>query len=381
MNLNKSASITGDMAKRIMYLAILANSNKSEFYGTDGIVNQNALDEAAKGVKDILKYGIEAIYSEFLEIESNAVRNPAIDLYKTNKEKFIEYCVQNFNNADFPEDYGGIPWTNVAKSLLNLYRLKSNLELQNDYLKQNKIKKLIVLELNHFDSLVHNNGSILDKIIRSESNETKSSHRIVERVYQLEKLLNLKDAKNTDHVFNESFKILEKEDYTFPFNEEKHKFIKPFEETISNFDKNLEDENIAYISRKIPTLIKFIDDFKEITDNRIERLEKEIIRNKKDPDFYYVTSDLINFIGKFYIFPAKKSEKIKKIEKIIEEQINSKIIRLLDEIKKEKEIFNDENFNNTLTDEFIKKSINKVLNIFKNVSKNIEYIKSLYLSI
>jgi hypothetical protein len=176
----KKADLEDDMAKRIMYSLTLSKSNKSEIEHNLGNANLDMLNAAIEGADDIIEYGSLAVLNELqhskkpLPINKNEIKNlingPKTNNYYNELNSFLKEAVELFNIKYLWDlSFGGFAWERIAKSLEILTNLKDNLTKVKDENKLTEIKKKIVLELNYFDSLAHNNGSIYTKLIDLES--------------------------------------------------------------------------------------------------------------------------------------------------------------------------------------------------------------------
>lgn len=365
------ASISGDMAKRIMYSALLAKSNKDEYYGTDGVVNQSALDSAAAGVNDIIKFGTMACLSEMRHAKNKQSSKKVEELFKSNNIKlFLESCIDEFNDKNNfmnYSSYGGHKWATIAKSLLNLFNMNENLKSAiktDDYNKQNKIKKMIVLELNYFDSLNHNSDSILSSLLNEESgrNNTIAYNNQYDKV---KNLLDLKDLKNTNYVFNKSFDVLKEESGTAEFSNVKHKFtdrIENFNE--KNHDLTLLELNKTRFNRNMNTYMNKFDVLFDVV------LGFESNLNYKD--FYeFIIYDLPQHISDFNSYFGNLGEisvEFKKIYNEINKNFFSKLNLLV--IKTEK-LLDSSNAN-------LNKELIEIANEFEKILK---FGRSLFLAI
>lgn len=175
------ASIEDDMANRIMYSLITSKATPNELYYNDGVVNQDVLDLAVEGINDLIKYGSLAVLDELSYLDEsiynkNLNKNKIENDIKSNNYNlildFLKKAYNLFTKEQWDDGFGGYAWAKITKSLHDLTNLKINLSNETDKSKQNKIKKLIILEMNYFDSLSHNNGSILEKMARQEHEDS-----------------------------------------------------------------------------------------------------------------------------------------------------------------------------------------------------------------
>jgi hypothetical protein len=182
----KKANLEDDMAKRIMYSLSLSKANKMEIEHNLGSANLDMLNAAIDGADDIIEYGSLSVLNELLNCQITKDYN-----YQTSGRKNIQNLVDNLNNKEnyenlldflkkainlfkkdneWRDNYGGENWAKIAKSLYTLTNLKLNLFDAKEE-QATRIKKQIVLELNYFDSLAHNTGSIYTKLVDIEFNK------------------------------------------------------------------------------------------------------------------------------------------------------------------------------------------------------------------
>src|SRR5271166_613829 len=184
------ASLSSDMAKRIMLSVIPAVQSKTEVFHTGGY-DYKALKSAANGAKDVLKYGIRSCIEEIhnikpaVQIKNIEVKNKIdsiIDLAGSQEyQKSLLLCAQLFNNEDlWQPNFGGRVWANIANVLRELQMKQDQLvntralmsKGEGDYLPHEvETMKEIVVLLNRFDQMAHNTASVLDSLAEEELNE------------------------------------------------------------------------------------------------------------------------------------------------------------------------------------------------------------------
>lgn len=209
------ASLTSDMAKRIMHSTLSHVADPNQVSLTGGYIDMVSLEHAAHGRKDILKYGILALISE---LKYYYGRNPEVLDIKS--EKDFDMAIKNFNDKKgWEEMYGGYAWAKIAKSLKNIFILDKSLDVVEDNIKKSKndfvrnqendkkinILKQIILELNVFDGLAHNTNSIMEKLINFEFDENSSKYEDLDHYgYVTENKTPFYDASSNDLLDLES---------------------------------------------------------------------------------------------------------------------------------------------------------------------------------
>lgn len=196
------ATIRSDMAKRIMHsiLPSIGDINDpswaSRISSTKGVIDYNSLAAAAEGRHDIIKYGTLACVEEVRHYNNRKYNTPN-DIYtlslkyakEGNFKDAIDICINSFDDKEnWANAYGGEAWLKIAKTIKNLIDLNDKLKSLDKYKSNEKfqwqgksdpyavdakinILNDIIIQLNIFDGLAHNTGSIIPKLIREESNE------------------------------------------------------------------------------------------------------------------------------------------------------------------------------------------------------------------
>lgn len=185
------ASLRSDMVNRIMHSVLPAVADKTQVSTTGGVVDYNSLDAAVYGRKDVIKYGTRACIKEldYYKPDSNLGDQTRKDAQKYLDSKdytsALKECVKAFSDIydeAWHDNYGGLAWERIAKSLLRLSILDTNLKEvvasksrnPNAMEEEINIKKQILLELNVFDGLSHNTASIMENLVNEEMKDLKA---------------------------------------------------------------------------------------------------------------------------------------------------------------------------------------------------------------
>lgn len=263
----KQATIETDMAKRIMLSVLPSVMTDTEKFHSGGF-DYKALKSAANGVKDLIKYGTAAcveemqfygagIRQQYERITERSITNISEEEFKNfktiqNKFKNIENVIENvrnlkqnkqykecllelvdkFNDVDAWEHaYGGKAWGKIAETLLKMYEKKEMLDLirqefatnrdpKTDYLalEVETLREIIVL-MNVFDGLAHNNGSVMPKVVQEEFKDLPHSYsnldeddeetREIDVDKEIRRVKDLMDAKEINDPFT-VYKTLQK---------------------------------------------------------------------------------------------------------------------------------------------------------------------------
>jgi hypothetical protein len=236
-SLTCEASVRSDMAKRIMHSILPAIADPAQVATTKGVVDYKSLAAAAEGRHTIIKFGTMACVQEVSHYKdySKDYYPRAMALIKQgNYEEAIDICIIAFSNyTNWDKAFGGKAWEKIARTIEKLITLDYDLkEIRKDksnpeYVdKEIEILNDIIIQLNIFDGLAHNTGSIMGKVVKEEVNEYNESnpyflhdaegkryvnpnswdkdyeHRLVER------MMHSKELKNPLHVYKEIEKTL-----------------------------------------------------------------------------------------------------------------------------------------------------------------------------
>lgn len=215
----KEASIRGNMAKRIMFsllshLTPIGESSRS--YYTHGAIDVKALRQLIPGAKEILEYGIMACIEEISWHSDIDSVKKLKNISSLGEQKYtLKALILFFNRNDWQQSYGGENWKKIAETLLDIkIHLDNGLEARNNYELDREIKELMSLSsyLNILDGLMHNTGSIMDKMINIESNMLNKEPDLEGKDFRaIRRLMDVKELKDPDDVLQEIMPILEKE--------------------------------------------------------------------------------------------------------------------------------------------------------------------------
>lgn len=283
-NFTIKASVRSDMAKRIMYSTLSSVVTPGQIAGTNNVIDFKALDAACEGADDILKYGIQACLAEcyyydqngylFLgEYETDKI-NPKEIINENSYSEILKECNHLFNDkSNWAEGFGGYAWLKISESLTRINLLNENLKQQKslkskDLDKIVNIQKQLVMELNIFDGLSHNNGSVMKNIIRIESSE--KNRKDLSEEEKVTRLMDAKELNDPKQVFDEIKNTLKESGDYHRFNDYNYKFNKQIDD--SEYDKRLDQLNVIRFRKAINSnagyLIrdrdKLINDLKQI---------------------------------------------------------------------------------------------------------------------
>jgi len=243
------ASIRSDMAKRIMHSILPDAGNVNDpawaarISSTKGVMDYNSLAAAAEGKADIIKYGTLACVEELRHFTKRNYNGGgdqyfvALDAANAGKfEEAIDICVTAFGDYEgWGAAYGGKAWEKIAKTIKNLIVLEKQLKeldtkksdekfewkgKSDPYAVDAKIDTLndIVIQLNVFDGLAHNTGSIMPKVIGEEGKDFDKRNKTEYNIFgetppgaydytkEKEIVLRMMDAKelqDSAHVYKE----------------------------------------------------------------------------------------------------------------------------------------------------------------------------------
>lgn len=200
------ASLRSDMAKRIMYSILPSVSDKTQLHMTGGVVDYNALRYAVEGRRDIIKYGTKACVQELKSYKKDI--NAPIPLQALSKgiasiesgdysaaADLAAKCFADYSG--WAGGYGGKAWEKIARSLQRLIAydqtLKESKESK-DLDQELQIMQQIVIELNVFDGLSHNNSSVMKNLVDQEWQEMHTGNN-ESRNKELDEITRMMDAK------------------------------------------------------------------------------------------------------------------------------------------------------------------------------------------
>lgn len=268
----KRASLEGDMAKRIMLSVIPGVAGQLANSLTGGFPDLTALKLAVEGARDIIVFGTKACVDE-MEFYGDAIKGGGSSYYDSeikitpenkkkkesckliNKQAHDEYaagrfmeslslCIKGFSDYDmWAYKYGGQKWEKIAKTIFTLAqddnRLKHVRSLSDVKLTPEQresaakfemdLMKNIVVHMNVFDGLMHNNGSIFEKMVSMEHTGGSydangeyigGSEKTLKRI---KKLMDAKELTNPVDVFIQIEKALQQSGQSGAFKDWVHK--------------------------------------------------------------------------------------------------------------------------------------------------------------
>lgn len=237
---NKKASIETDMAKRIMLSIIPVIRSKSEVSISGGGYDPVALRSAVRGAKDLIKYGSLACFDELLFYPDKYANEEGMELsYEQEQEyrkkrdaakqvvsharqladegqytELLRVCDKAFWDVEgWSHAFGGKAWGKISRTLLsiaNKYAELNSPEVRQDPEKEFEIMKEIVVDMNVFDGLAHNNGKVMPKVLERELSE----HPELEGAYspgpyhtpyslRVQKMMDAKELENPIDVYKQ----------------------------------------------------------------------------------------------------------------------------------------------------------------------------------
>jgi hypothetical protein len=203
--LSKTSSLRSDMANRVMYE--LANA----LYPNEAAHDEINLDFATHGSKKLIQFGFAICAKEMYhhpEFNNKADINTIYpfynkDLNKLEKPELLSVLQEyqaalksfsiKFNDNTWEEGYGGKPWYKISLALLEITSLYM------EYLKNkdSKIGKLLMIKLNMFDALAHNNANVYSKMVREENYDDFLEDSFDKNdTYKLYQLMDAKELNN-----------------------------------------------------------------------------------------------------------------------------------------------------------------------------------------
>lgn len=229
----KQASLETDMAKRIMLSVIPALVTPGHLALSGGTPDEHVLTLATEGARDVIHYGTKSCVEEMSHYGNGDPggeygkiterTNQASNAFRIQDyEASIQACIDGF--ADYPawaSSYGGAKWEKIGRTILKLIELREAVEQESaldaatapdKHQKVYQLKQEIVTYLNVFDGLVHNNGSIFEKMVRHELNDEKKAHErsasdeeftdtFGKRLQRVKYMMDLKELNNPLDVY------------------------------------------------------------------------------------------------------------------------------------------------------------------------------------
>lgn len=171
--LTKEASIKSDMALRIFYSTIPAYLNIDE----QRDAKNKLASPLVEGAANLIKWGTQACYEEMQHcVQSSYDSGPSSELRKAydakDYKKSLELMVSEFKSIrKWASSYGGLPWANIAETLLTLYDYIVKFHEASSYEEKDFALRNIIVYMNIFDGLAHNTASVMPKLIRHEYSE------------------------------------------------------------------------------------------------------------------------------------------------------------------------------------------------------------------
>ena len=192
-NLTKVADIKSNMALRILHSLIpsfISNPEEAR------LLSLERSKDLIPGAKELLKYGRKIIQSElkYAAFDLNIKSDNYIEFFEKAKKAFM-------SNIWESSSFGGASWARIADLLLNIAKIVDNYESSKDI---NDLSELSYY-LNALDGLMHNSGSVLEKMLLSERGfsgyaPVNDNSNIGEHIASVKKLMNAKELKNPANV-------------------------------------------------------------------------------------------------------------------------------------------------------------------------------------
>ncbi len=356
-NFTIEASIRSDMAKRIMYSTLSSVVSPGQIAGTNNVIDFKALDAACEGADDILKYGILACLAEcfyydqagylFLGEYELEKMSPGEVISDNSYSEILKECNHLFNDKDnWGEGFGGYAWLKISESLTRINLLNENLKQQRslkskDLDKVVNIQKQLVMELNIFDGLSHNNGSVMKNIIRIESNE--KNRKTLDEEEKVTRLMDAKELNDPKQVFKEIKDTLKGSGDYHRFDDYNYKFNTAIDD--SEYDKRLDQLNVIRFRKAINVSADILNRDKDKLTNDLKQIDKSynyIAQDNYKQKAEYLFLNVKNSYMKLSemavqlvtikqyqeVFPDTKNSSISNIKTLA-----SKILRKLNDIK------------------------------------------------
>lgn len=299
------ADLKQNLAKRILFslLAKLLDAGEAQtrLHQTKGIVDYNALKQMIPGAKELIHFGTQAAFNEAAE-HYRGEKDLESMLSTPNDDQKLIYLQQIFEEKDaWESQMGGKKWAKIAETLYNIHKslkmaeaVKSqDLEAFYDYLME------MTAYMNVLDGLVHNTGSIIEKMVDLERGEREEE--LPENISDYERLMDAKELPDEEDVLAEIYPTLEKSDAPLTMKDwlsrtrqRKQNFTHP--EKSKARDIKLQ----AIREKKVRA-----EDLQILKDNVKYDLLKQIINKPDSFILDYVRS--VDFARQFYFFAARTS--------------------------------------------------------------------------
>ena len=199
----KEATLLGDVAHRAMYSII-----------PGGKFDLLAARWVASGAIDILYYGTKEVVKEISYYngeysKKEEIRN--INLEEVNMDTIDTYInvlkksVLLFGEENWDRAYGGKSWEKITTTLFHIAsKYKTLLDTIKGSEKEEKLLRELIVDLNIFDGLCHNNGSIYTKMIGEESSSLGGSWKgDYAKLQKIERIRHLTELENPKHLYKE----------------------------------------------------------------------------------------------------------------------------------------------------------------------------------
>ena len=208
------------MANRIVYHILPSVADQVEVEGTQGVVDYKALRKAVEGRKNILKYGPSAVISElkYYKGKNNLYQQASDQFDRGNIAEAMSLAAKGFaEKGAWIAQYGGMAWENIAKTLRSISWLDHTFDaLRKDKDNPKKIEQEIsvmrqlVVQMDIFDGLMHNTGSIFEKMIDQEFDTEGHADPMVALEIEHDKVKRLMNSKELTNPLD-VYKVVEPE--------------------------------------------------------------------------------------------------------------------------------------------------------------------------
>lgn len=174
-------TLIGDIKTEPSFYDFESAEEAQKYYATDLII----------GAKEILKYGSQAIVSEF-NLSKNEEQKSIISNFinSGNYKDGLKLAINGFlDDNSFSSAIGGQPWSNFAKALLQLSNQIDKAESSGN------VQDVMLLSsyLNAIDGMAHNTADFLEKLVQQES-----GYLTLDKVEELRKLRDLTRLPEND---------------------------------------------------------------------------------------------------------------------------------------------------------------------------------------
>lgn len=293
----KEASVRGNMAKRIMFSLLshlVPEGESARAYYTHGSIDIKALRQLIPGAKELIEYGVIACLDELgFHSDNEAVKKVNNIASLGNDTYTLKALTIFYSRTDWDEMFGGEKWKKIAETLLAIKtHMDAGIEARKTYDLDGEIKELMNMTtyLNLLDGLVHNSGSLMQKVLDIESAKLDKPINNAQEQEAFRRFMDVKELKDPDDVLQEIMPILEKEtdasltmkDWMHAARRRRHSYETSDDVRNQKLDKIRSKKNLMSIFSldKMAKLRKILSSFSRVADNMIaDKLMDDTTRN------------------------------------------------------------------------------------------------------